>query len=78
MTPDAVTLEVVEQTKTEPTSGAATVLVPTEVRLNGVPVLCPEGHSVVVHEMNLGDNDAAYVTLTMFVKKLTISHEVTE
>ena len=48
-----------------------------EVRINGVPLLCPDDHGPVVHEMDLSSNDdrLVQVTFTVWARKVVIGQE---
>jgi hypothetical protein len=73
--PDCCDIEVIEYTDTDDRSGAAGVVVPREVRINGKPVLVPREAPIVVHEMVIGDREAVQVTLTVFARLVKIGHE---
>lgn len=72
--PEAAVIEIVEKTDQEPQYG---VIFPNEVRINGAPLLVPDGESVVVHEIGIPANDFVKVTLTLFARRVTIGAEVT-
>lgn len=73
--PDCCDIEVIEYTDSDDRSGAAGVIVPREVRINGKPVLVPREAPVVVHEMTIGEREAVQVTLTVFARLVKISRE---
>lgn len=74
--PRAVTLEVVERDHKTTDSLAGSIIIPSEIRINGMSVLAPADVPVRVHEMSFGaDREAAVVTLTLFVRKLTVAAE---
>jgi hypothetical protein len=74
--PMAVTLEILEPAHvTEDTMGGS-IIIPREVRINGVSVLTPQEHPIRIHEMQVGGElEAAIVTITLFVRKLVIAAE---
>jgi len=71
--PDAAFIEIVEKTDKEPAYG---VIVPDEVRINGIPLLVPADHDIVVHEIDLRAHGAVMVTLTLFARRVVIGAEV--
>lgn len=74
--PRAVTLEIVERDHKTTDSLARGIIIPNEIRINGMSVLTPADVPVRVHEMSFGaDREAAVVTLTLFVRKLTVAAE---
>lgn len=74
--PTAAYIEIVEKnTRTTDTMGGS-IIIPNEIRINGTPLLVPEGQTIKVHEMTFGNNDeAAQVTLTLFARRITIAAE---
>lgn len=54
-------------------SAADTVIVPNEIRINGIPVLIPRDQPVIVHDVTA--EDAVMVTITMFARKLVLAAE---
>ncbi|UVK59842.1 hypothetical protein SEA_ALEEMILY_102 [Gordonia phage Aleemily] len=76
--PRGVDMEIVERTS----SGLAErnrrtgVIVPNEVRINGQSVLGPARHPVTVEKINIEGREAAMVTVTLFVRNLSIRTEV--
>jgi hypothetical protein len=52
------------------------ILVPTEIRINGTPVLAPADRPVIVHQINIGHRAAVEVTLTLFARMISIHQEV--
>jgi hypothetical protein len=52
--------------------GAPGIIVPNEVRINGMPLLMPYGKSIKVHEMEFPPQDAVLVTLTVFARRVVI------
>lgn len=74
--PRAVTMEIVERNHKTTDSLAGSVIIPNEVRINGMPIIGPADVPVRVHDMSFGaDREAAVVTITMFVRKLTVAAE---
>lgn len=74
MKAEAADIEIIERTdQPDPL-----LIIPSEVRINGRPVLCPEGHDVTVHEIDLASRDAVMVTLTLFARRVTIGTEPKE
>jgi hypothetical protein len=54
------------------------VIVPDEVRLNGIPLLMPKGKGVRVHEVTFPPEDAVLVTLTLFARRVSIGADRSE
>ncbi|WP_043654386.1 hypothetical protein [Nocardia thailandica] len=73
--PDCCDIEVIEYTDSDDRSGAAGIIVPREVRINGKPVLVPREAPVTVHEMTIGANQAVQVTLTVFARLVKVSRK---
>jgi hypothetical protein len=72
--PDAALIEIVERDhSTGP--GAAGVVVPNDVRINGQSLLCSGEHPVVVHEITTRADQAVYVTLTLLARRVVIGAE---
>lgn len=69
--PQAAYIEIMERTD-DPDPA---VIIPNEVRINGIPLLMPEGESVTVHEIGLSSNDVVKVTLTLFARRVLIDAE---
>ncbi|GHH57844.1 hypothetical protein [Streptomyces candidus] len=61
-------IEIIESSNSE-----AGFLVPNRVRINGTEVAIPGGASIQVSEIN--ESSIISVTLTLFVKSLTIKQE---
>jgi hypothetical protein len=61
-------IEIIESSNSE-----AGFLVPNRVRINGTEVAIPDGASIQVSEIN--ESSIISVTLTLFVKSLTIKWE---
>jgi hypothetical protein len=72
--PEPVVIEIVEKTNQPDNGGAAGVVVPNEIRINGKPVLALDA-PVKIHAMEIPSRDAVLVTLTLFAKRITISQE---
>lgn len=71
--PEAAFIEIVERRRKG--YEAPPVIVPNEVRINGVPLLVPSGESIMVHSMELSDQDPVKVTLTLWAKRVVIEYE---
>lgn len=79
--PQAALIEIIE--KDHSTDVNQGVIVPNEVRINGIPLLIPAGQQIKVHSITLNENehggtygeDAACVTLTLFARRVTIAAE---
>ena len=69
--PEAALIEIIEITDRPDGHG----IVPNEIRINGVPVLAPEGQVVTVHDMDIAARDLVKVTLTLFARRVTIGTE---
>lgn len=72
--PEACTIEIVERTP----DPDPMVILPNEIRINGVLVLAPDDDPVEVHGMSLGGGDVVKVTLTLYAKRITIAPEPME
>lgn len=70
--PEGMFLEIVE--RRPPGQADPEAIVPNQVRINGIPLLVPDGQSIKIHEIELGD-DVVMVTLTAFAKRVTIGIE---
>ena len=66
--PEPVFLEVVD---TVATSGAQGLL-PTEVRLNGIPLAIAEGSPIVLHEIVVKPGQLVTATLTLVVSAVSV------
>lgn len=78
VTPMAAYIEIVEKNRTTDDTPGGSIIVPNEVRINGIPLLCPEGEQVKVHGMTFNDEhgeDVAQVTLTLFARRVVIAAE---
>jgi hypothetical protein len=76
--PTAAYIEIVEKNRTTDDTAGGSVIFPNEVRINGIPLLCPEGEQVKVHGMTFDDGhgeDVAQVTLTLFARRVVIAAE---
>ena len=69
--PEAALIEIIEKTD----SANPLVIVPNEVRINGIPLLVPADHAITVHEIDLGVRDAVMVTLTLFARRVVMGTE---
>lgn len=73
----AALIEIVE--KEHSTSDGPGVIIPNEVRINGIPILIPAGQHIKVHSVTLNEDerndDAVCVTLTLFARRVTIAAE---
>lgn len=74
--PDAAFIEIVERTDDPDPK----VIVPNEVRINGIPLLVPPfaDGPIVVHEIAIGARDVVRVTLTLFARRVVIGPEPRE
>lgn len=74
--PDAAVIEIVEKgASTDGKTGVYTIVAPTEVRINGIPLLCSADEPIVVHEISTKYPDAIRVTLTLFARRVFIGAE---
>lgn len=74
----AALIEIVEKNATTDDTPGGSVIIPNEVRINGIPLLIPDGHEIRVHDMTFNDgrgDDTVYVTLTLFARRVTIAAE---
>jgi hypothetical protein len=69
--PDAAIIEIIERTD----SPDPKVILPNEIRINGLPVLAPADDPVIVHEMSISSVDVVKVTLTLYAKRVTVAAE---
>lgn len=65
-------LEIVES-KTPGSDGD--VVVPTEVRINGVSLYTSADHPIIVHEVKLDEPSLVYATLTLICRRVSIGFE---
>lgn len=76
--PSAAYIEIVEKGRATDDTLAGSLVVPNDVRINGVSLAVPEDRPIVVHEM-VYDKQAgeavACVTLTLFARRVTIAAE---
>jgi hypothetical protein len=70
--PDACTIEIIERSTAAVTVGS--LIVPNEIRINGVPVLAA-AEPIEVHAIKMGAGDIVRVTLTLFARRVTIGAE---
>lgn len=47
-------------------------IVPTEVRINGIPLAVPRDEDITVHEISTRADQAVMVTLTLFARRVLI------
>lgn len=69
----AALIEIVERTD----SPDPVVIVPNEVRIEGIPLLCPAGEAVVLERTGIEGEEAVRVTLTLFARRVVIGAEPT-
>lgn len=69
--PDGAYVEIVERTPRP----SDKIIVPNEVRINGVRLLVPEDEEIVVHEIATGAYDPVKVTLTLFARRVEFKEE---
>lgn len=75
--PVGAVIEIVERRDqpTDPRHPGGDMISPTEIRLNGQPLLAPTDHPVKVHEIEIRERDLVLVTLTLFAKRVVIGVE---
>lgn len=71
--PTAAVIEIVEKGRATDDTMGGSVIIPNEVRINGVPLLLPADRPIKVHEMEIHPKDAVYVTLTLIARRVTIA-----
>lgn len=69
--PDGALVEIIERTDQPDPK----VIVPNEVRINGIPLLASADDPVIVHEMAVQSNDVVRVTLTLLARRVVIGAE---
>ncbi len=75
--PDPALIEIVERSQMERVPGAANIIVPNEVRINGIPLLVPADQHITVHDIEIpGGMEAVMVTLTLFARRVVIGAEL--
>lgn len=67
-TPEPAFLEVIDASVTDGRKG----LMPTEVRLNGVPLAVAEGTPIVLHEVVVKPGQLVTATLTLTVSAVSV------
>lgn len=72
--PQAAYIEIIEKRQRKLNDDDIEVVVPNDVRINGTSILVPEGQSIRIHDMELGD-DIVLVTLTLFARRIEIKGE---
>jgi hypothetical protein len=70
-TPEGAFIEIIERTDNPDPQ----VIVPNEVRINGIPLLASADDPVEVHGISTLANDVVRVTLTLFARRVVIGHE---
>lgn len=76
--PRAAYIEIVEKNRTTDATPGGSVIVPNEVRINGIPLLMPYGEKITVHEISYNQasgEEVAQVTLTLFARRVVIAAE---
>jgi hypothetical protein len=71
--PTAAVIEIVEKARATDDTMGGSIIIPNEVRINGVPLLMPANKPIIVHEMQITPKDAVYVTLTLLARRVTIA-----
>lgn len=74
VTPRASVVEIIATGFQPAEDGAGSLVVPNEVRINGVSVYTPEGTVVKIDDFQLG-NELVTVNLTLVVRRLVIAAE---
>lgn len=72
--PTAAVIEIIEPGRTTDDTTSGSVIVPTEIRINGHQVLTTGG-GVTVHEIKQAPREMAQVTMTLLARRLTIAAE---
>lgn len=70
----AAVIEIVERGAAVDQNNPHRVLIPNEVRVNGIPLLVAE-NGIKIHEMTVPADDLVTVTLTLLVRRVTIAAE---
>lgn len=76
--PTAAYIEIVEKNRTTNDTLGGSIIVPNEVRINGIPLLMPYGEKITVHEISFNQasgEDVSKVTLTLFARRVVIAAE---
>jgi hypothetical protein len=71
--PKACSIEIIEK-RVEGRCNPYGVIVPDEIRINGVPVLASD-KPITIHAIELDAHDIVMVTLTLFARRITIGAE---
>ncbi len=72
--PTAAVIEIIERGRKTDDSMSGSVILPTELRINGHPVLTQGG--VKIHEMTLPiGRELASITVTLVARRITIAAE---
>lgn len=69
--PQAALIEIIERTDQPDPK----VIVPNEVRINGVPLMASAAEPVEVHAISIASGDVVQVTLTLFARRVVIGTE---
>lgn len=75
---EPVLLEIIEMLPGGPgdwDSPGGRVTVPTQIRLNGQPLMARAGAPVKIHEIEVAERDAVYVTITLIARRVVIGQE---
>lgn len=75
VSPSGAVVEIIERGATVDRANSAGVVVPNEIRLNGVPMYAPADRPVTVHQVDMAGNELACVTLTLFARRVLIGAE---
>lgn len=51
------------------------IVCPSEVRINGVPVMASAQHPVIIHEIDVNNRNAVYVTMTFIARRVRIGFD---
>ena len=70
----AAVIEIIERGRSADPDGPGSIVLPTEVRINGHPVYTTGG-GVKIHETSFPPREMATVTMTLPVRRLTIAAE---
>lgn len=70
-TASAAYIEILERTD----ESNPQVIVPNEIRINGVPLLAPADDPIIVHEIGISSSEIVKVTLTLFARRVVIGSE---
>lgn len=79
--PQGAVVEIIEHRRGEPNGSIGDeIVVPTEIRINGTPMLIPRDFPPKVHEMTVSPSgeDMVLVTITLIAKRVVIGQEWSE